>query len=130
MSLFATGHQYASCLSENLPRYIEQPQALLTSSESSADKKDRDKYAAGVQLAQGIIPESMYSDVPDKVYLAYVHSGTAAGVLGIQPDLPTPAAVVGNRAEGHPAFSYERWVASGTQRKVTGDFLLGHHSSG
>lgn len=100
-------------------------------------------YAAGVQLAQGHVPESMYSDVvTDRTYLNYVYSGTAAGMLGIPPDLaPTGAnttlgpstgqgggAVTAGRSDGQ-TFSYERWVASGTQRKVTGDFLLGHHPS-
>jgi hypothetical protein len=98
-------------------------------------------YTAGVQLAQGHVPESMYSDVvPDKAYLNYVYSGTAAGMLGIPPDFAAtgsnttlgPGAgqigggVIAPKSDGH-SFSYERWVASGTQRKVTGDFLLGHH---
>lgn len=100
-------------------------------------------YAAGVQLAQGYLPESMYSGaVADKAYLNYVYSGTAAGMLGIPPDFAvggsnttfgSNAGHVGGggaagRGDGH-TFSYERWVASGMQRKVTGDFLLGHHQS-
>jgi hypothetical protein len=103
-------------------------------------------YTAGVQLAQGHVAESMYSDIaPDKAYLNYVYNGTAAGMLGIPPDFATsgPNTVLGTgsgrggggggasaagRGDGH-TFSYERWVASGTQRRVTGDFLLGHHQS-
>lgn len=103
----------------------------MISSESSADRKDRDMYAAGVQLAQGIIPESIYSDKPDKAYLDYMYSGTASGMLGIPQDHSSGTHGLGQgsatRDDG-PTFSYERWIASGTQRKVTGDFLLGHHS--
>jgi len=98
-------------------------------------------YTAGVQLAQGHVPESMDSDVvADKTYLNYVYSGTAAGMLGMPADFAaagsnaplgsgaghTGTGGTGGRGDGH-AFNYEGWVASGTQRKVAGDFLLGHH---
>jgi hypothetical protein len=124
-------------LTSFMGRYVDQ-QALLTSSERGPDPKDEDKYVAGVHLSQGYVPESMYSDVADKVYLNHVYSGTAASALGVgvaQPDLGglwvagTGATSTRDRDATAPSFSYERWVASGPQRKVTGDFLLGHHSA-
>jgi hypothetical protein len=83
-------------------------------------------YVAGVRMAMGEISELPHSDIPDKAYLSFVQNGTAAGASGSIMDT---GASRDAPPHGSVGFSYERWVASGTQRKVTGDFLLGHHGS-
>lgn len=91
-----------------------------------AERKDLDMYVAGVRIATGEMADSPYLEVPDKAYLSFVQNGTAAGIAGSVGDSgPSRDAP----SQGSLGFSYERWVASGTQRKVTGDFLLGHQSS-
>ncbi|KAF9511296.1 hypothetical protein BS47DRAFT_1395206 [Hydnum rufescens UP504] len=97
--------------------YVEQPRALLTSSGTTAERKDLDMYVAGVRMAMGEISELPHSDIPDKAYLSFVQNGTAAGVSGSVMDA---GASRDAPPHGSVGFSYERWVASGTQRKVTG----------
>lgn len=97
-------------------RYVEQPQALLTASGLSTDRKDLELYAGGVAIAQD--SDFQMDGQPDTAYIAYIRRGrpgenamssTAVGSTAIQ-------------GSGPGGFSYERWVASGA-RRVTSDLF-------
>jgi hypothetical protein len=100
----------------------------MTTSGSAAERKDLDMYISGVRIAMGDISESLLSDAPDKAYLSYVQAGQAAVANSFndynttQKENPSTGPTTG--------FNYERWLTSGTSRKVTGDFLLGHQAAG
>lgn len=115
---------------KKLDRYIEQPQALLTSSGSTVERKDLDLYLMGVRASMGEIPDSLLSEVPDKAYVSYVQNSTAAALANMTTSFESGASRESGAAQSSNSAgfsSYERWVSTGTQRKVTGDFLLGHH---
>jgi len=96
--------------------YIEQPQALLTASGLSTDRKDVELYASGVAIAQD--SDFQMDGLPDKAYIAYIQRG--------QPDENAMSNITmgstASHGSGPGGFSYERWVASGT-RRVTSDLF-------
>lgn len=111
-------------------RYIEQPQALLTSSGSSVKRKDLDLYLSGIRVSMGEMSESLLSEVPDKVYVSYVQNSAATALANMTSSFESATGRESStNSSTNPAgfSSYERWVSTGTQRKATGDFLLGHH---
>jgi hypothetical protein len=94
-------------------RYIEQYQSLLTSSIKQAERKDLDTYQQVVRMATGDLSDT--SDPPvDTIYTSYVQTPSSAMMSSE------------NISYGGGGFNYEKWVATGSQRKATGDFLLGH----
>jgi phosphatidylinositol 3,5-bisphosphate 5-phosphatase len=70
-SHYAFTHLTAACVSHS---YVDQYQALLTSSNRTAERKDLDLYISSAGICQGDPPTSLVSDVPHKAYVAYVET--------------------------------------------------------
>lgn len=69
-------------------------------------------YQTAVRTASGDRPD-WQDDIPDEAFLAYIERSS--------PNIPDNAL---RKEATSGAFSYEKWIGGGNQRRMAGDFGL------